>query len=165
MITTTTIILVVMTITMMFTTTDLEIKRRKRTTKTATTNQSHQVHLSQFPTQYHLLTTEAQLNRKVGHTTAEFTLEVVSTLQLAIHNLMHQHQEFQTTGLDPLTLLIHGHRFHGKRAKVKLPHGQPIWVRLLVMADSAGIAMPLLMHMAMLTTTVSMTAKVKTQAL
>ena len=163
MIITTTITSVVMTITMTFTMMTSVTKRRKRTRTTIITSQNHQVLLSQSQTQYHQVIMVTRPNQAMDHITVEFTPEVVSTLLLVTHNLMHQHQACQITGSDLLTLLIHGRHFHGKLEKVKLQHGQPIWVHLSVMEDSAGTATPLLMLTVMLITTVSMMAKVSSK--
>ena len=103
MIITTTTTLVVMTHTMIFTMMALETRKRKRTTKIITSH-NHQVLPSQSHRQSHLDIMETQPNPKVGHITVEYTPEVVSMLLPVILNLMHQHQEFQTTGLDRSTL-------------------------------------------------------------
>ena len=126
MIITTTITSEVMTITMTFTMMTSVTRRRKRTRTTIITSQNHQVLLSQSQTQYHQVIMVTQPNQAMDHITVEFTPEVVSTLLLVTHNLMHQHQACQITGSDLLTLLIHGRHFHGKLEKVKLQHGQPI---------------------------------------
>ena len=105
MIITTTTTLVVMIPMMIFTTMGLETRRRKRRiTTTASHNKNHQVHLSQSHRQFHKDFMVTQLNQAVVQTTVEYTPEVVSMLLLVILNLMHQHQEFQTTGLGLSTL-------------------------------------------------------------
>ena len=105
MIITMTTTLVVMTHTMIFTMMVLETRKRKRTTKiTTTTSQNHQAHLSQSHRQFHLDIMETQPNPAVDQLTVEYTPEAVSMLLPVILNLMHQHQEFQTTGSDQSTL-------------------------------------------------------------
>merc|ERR1712226_762922 len=99
MIITTTTTLVVKTHTMIFTMMVLETRKRKRTT-----SQNHQAHLSQSHRQFHLDIMETQPNPAAAQLTVEYTPEAVSRLLPVILNLMHQHQEFQTTGSAQSTL-------------------------------------------------------------
>merc|ERR1712226_1346593 len=94
MIITTTTTLVVKTHTMIFTMMVLETRK----------SQNHQAHLSQSHRQFHLDIMETQPNPAAAQLTVEYTPEAVSMLLPVILNLMHQHQEFQTTGSAQSTL-------------------------------------------------------------